>query len=223
MDDDDVTRPEGRDRVDQIVRGHALQEHGGGGLRRDRGGDRHEPVDGYEGGLGVGARHHRERDPVARPQVLDARPDLEDLPRALRARRVREPHLVGTGTLLHVDHVHAGGLDPHECQAGRGRGPLDVFQSHHVGTTGLTDADRSHLPLLVRRPVRSAACTIRGRRRGPGNEDPAGLRADSSAPAATGTGSPTPTPRRSSARRVAAARTARRRPDTRRRGAGPRR
>ena len=142
---DDVTGIERHDRLCQEVRRHALQQDRRSALGRDTVGNRHETCGRHDGGVGVGAEHHRERDPISDRYLLDARADLEHLAGPLRTGGVGQGHRVGTGALLDVDHVHPGRVDADQRLAlGRFRS-FDVLHHHDVGFTLFVDPERTHL------------------------------------------------------------------------------
>lgn len=130
--------------VDEIVRGHALHERGGGRAQVDpvRHGDR--LVLGHHHARRVAAHHGRPRDAIARLETRDVRPDREHAPGALLARRAGQRHRIAALAAIQIDEIHArrGELDEQLAAARLARGARHVLEN--VGAARLADFDGLH-------------------------------------------------------------------------------
>ena len=115
-------------RVREIVRGHALQHGGGGGLEIDVVRDLHQHGRRHHGVLRIGAAGHRVGHAVAGRDFRDALADCFHRARAFAADRDRRIGLVQAGTEVDVDEVDAAGGDAHQRLSGAGLGHRHVHQ-----------------------------------------------------------------------------------------------
>ncbi len=127
--------------AEEILRGHALQQHRRRLLVGDAGGDLHQLVGGRDAVHGVGA-HRIGDDPVADLELLHLRPDRLDDSRAFASEHRRKRHRIEAGAEIDVDEVEAdrGVADQHLARAGRA--DLDLLPAQDLGAAGLVDADR---------------------------------------------------------------------------------
>ncbi len=137
----------------QVLSGHALQHHGGGGALVDGVGQRHHPVGGDQSDFGVSAdRRTGVGHPVAGLEFGHALADRFHPPRAFHAQRPgQRRQRIQAGTVIDIDVVEPDGGMAHPELAGAGIADLDFFPAQDFGTTVLMNADRSRHGFLLRR------------------------------------------------------------------------
>ena len=133
--------PEGG--ADEVVRGHALEERGGGLGGRHALGQPDQLRRRPHGLLRVAAQLHDPADPVPGRQVRNAGPHGFHDAGAFHPGGERGGDRVEPGAVVGVDEVDSGRFDPDEGVFGTGRGLGDGAEGHHLGSAGLLDADGS--------------------------------------------------------------------------------
>ena len=134
----------GRQRaLEQVLRGQALEHHGGAGLEADRVGqaaDRHRR---HDAPLAVAARLGAGGvgDAIADLQVRDARADRLDHAGALAAEDERHAHRIQARALVGVDEVGADRVMADADLARAGLADLEIDELQLFGAAGLGDAD----------------------------------------------------------------------------------
>lgn len=128
MDQAGAARAQPGDVLDQVVRGGALEDRGGGQVEWDGVGDPGDLGRRHAGVLGVAAPGDAPGDAVAGRQVRDAGADRDDLAGAFHAEGAGQADGIGGGGRIlalagvHVHEVDAGVGDPRHHVAGRGIG-----------------------------------------------------------------------------------------------------
>src|SRR6266513_2853703 len=132
----------------EVMRRHALAQHGGALLRAHAVRQHHDPVRRHHGVLGIRAEQARIRDALPNFGCGHAGANGAHSPRGFLSQRDRKRDLVVPGALVHVDEVHAGSFDLDEHLAGARGGPLDVLVPQRVRTARRVYPNRFH-PGLV--------------------------------------------------------------------------
>lgn len=132
--------------LDEIVRGHALEEHGGGGLEADVVGQRHQPGGVHDGPLGIRAGNLHPADPVPDCDVVDAGADVDDRAGALGARGEGQREAVAAFAVIDVEEVDPGRGDLHDRLARTRPRLVHLGLPQHLGTAHFVHLNRPHDP-----------------------------------------------------------------------------
>ena len=128
----------------EVLRGDALEHHGGALLRAHPIGQRHQPVGGSQRVLRVRAQDVDRRHAVARSHRGDAGAHGLDRAGCFGAERPGKRELVEPGPLVDLDEVEPDGLDPQQRLPRAGRWTLELVQAEHAGIARLVNADGFH-------------------------------------------------------------------------------
>ena len=128
----------------QILGGHALEHHAGGGFLGDGGGQLHQPFRRHDAALGIGAVGRAGiADPVADRALGDAVADRLHRARTLDAddeRQLRHrPGMRHAAPVVGVDIVHADGAVPDQHLARTRLAGRPVLPAENVGRAFLVD------------------------------------------------------------------------------------
>src|SRR3989442_2067947 len=132
----------------EVMRRHALEQHGGALLRAHAVRQHHDPVRRHHGVLGIRAEQARIRDALPNFGCGHARTNRAHTPRRFLSQRDRQRDFVVPCPLVDVDEVHAGSFDLYEHLAGARGGPLDILVPQRVRTARRVYPNRFH-PGLV--------------------------------------------------------------------------
>src|SRR5208337_4984728 len=126
----------------KILGGETLEHHRGGRFVGDRARQLDEEARLDVALLGVGAERHRIGDAVARLEVRYPRTDLDDLARALGARRERQRRRIEAGALINIDEVDADRVLPEPDLALARLRQLDLLELHDLLSACLMNANQ---------------------------------------------------------------------------------
>ena len=142
MKDDGLARLHRMDPAQQILRRHALQQHGGSNLVADAVRNLHQPRRRDVHRLGIGADEAAGiADPVTGLEGGDAVADGLHHAGGFRAQARRQRQGVEPGAVIGVNEVHTDGGVLHPHFAGRGRRQLHIHILQHIAAAGLFKTD----------------------------------------------------------------------------------
>lgn len=135
----------------QILRGHALQHHGGALLETDRFGQAHQPVGRHVADFGIGPeRPAGIRDAIAGGQIGHPVPHGFDHPRCLQPDAGGQRDRIQSGAVVGIDEVQAHRMMTHPHLTWGGLGQHHRFPLQNLRTSGLMKADCVRHGVLLR-------------------------------------------------------------------------
>ena len=144
MDEDRVALLHAIGLPEQILRGQALEHHGGGLIVGDVVPQRDEVLDVDVAGLRIGAWGGDVGDAVADLEIRHAGTDGRHLAGAFAAGGEGQLRRVEAVAEVHVEVIDADGVVTDLRLAFAGGRQLDVLEFHHLGTAGLVNTNGAH-------------------------------------------------------------------------------